>query len=247
MKANRMIYMSRCQIKDRIRQYPVALLPIGATEQHGHHLPVGTDIFLAEKLSERVAEQTGALILPSLSFGYSWTWRDIEGTVSLNTQTFQQVLKECAASVERYGMKMLVFINGHDSNNTAMKYAVREISDLSSMKVMGIFYPGLKEVYKQYIETPMWEGMFHACEFETSLMLACKKDLVDMNRAKPEYPVKHKLYGMDNVLLGEISKSGVYGDPTLASFQKGEDMFKQFTQNTVEIIRYAYERHIENK
>ena len=64
-------------IGERIKEVPVALVPVGATEQHGYHLPVGTDVFLAEKLAEKVSDRTGALIYPSINFGYSWVWNRI--------------------------------------------------------------------------------------------------------------------------------------------------------------------------
>ncbi|MCH3066928.1 creatininase family protein, partial [Listeria monocytogenes] len=80
-----------------------------------------------------------------------------------------------AHSVSRYGVKMLVLINGHDSNNTSRKYAVRELADELEMPVMYLFYPSLSEVIEKNCESGTWHGMIHACEFETSLMLATKK------------------------------------------------------------------------
>jgi creatinine amidohydrolase len=76
-------YMTRDEVEDAVGQFPVAILPLGATEQHGRHLPLGVDIMLAEGLARLVAKETGALLLPAVPFGYSWVWRDIPGTVSL--------------------------------------------------------------------------------------------------------------------------------------------------------------------
>ena len=86
------------------------------------------------------------------------------------------------------------------------------------------------------METPTWGGMFHACEFETSLMLAAKEELVHMERAKEEYPKRPKLYGMDNTSIGDLSVSGTYGDPTCATKEKGEKMFRRFADNIAQII-----------
>ena len=232
--------MTRLQVAERIRQYPVAIVPIGSTEQHGPHLPLGTDVFLAEKLAELVSDETGALVFPSLNFGYSWGWRDIAGTVSLQREHFQIVLTDIVKSVERYGVQLLIFLNGHEANGSSMKYAIRDVSDDTSMKILGMFYPGLGEVYEKYMESPTWGGMFHACEFETSLMLSADESKVNMQLACKEYPPRPDFYGMDDSSIGEISKSGVYGDPTLATKEKGDRMFAEFTRRIVEIIHKAY-------
>lgn len=232
--------LNRPEAEKLLRETPVAIVPIGSTEQHGPHLPLGTDIFLAEELANRVSEKIGAVVFPSLNFGYSWVWRDIPGTVSLPEPLLQDVLKSIAYSVERYGVKLLVFLNGHEANNSALKYAIRAAQDELNVKLLGMFYPGMEAVYKRHMESATWGGMFHADEFETSLMLAsAKKKLVAADKAVREYPEKPPLYGMDNSSLGDISSSGVYGDPTLASAEKGEAMFRSFTEKICEIISFA--------
>ena len=103
-----------------------------------------------------------------------------------------------------------------------------------------MFYPGIKEVYARQMESPTWGGMFHADEFETSLLLASdKKDLVQMDKAVREYPPVPPLYGMDDSSIGVISTSGVYGDATLASAEKGEAMMEEFARRTAALIGVA--------
>ncbi|MDD3361153.1 MAG: creatininase family protein [Hespellia sp.] len=225
------------QVEMQIKEVPAAILPLGSTEQHGYHLPLGTDVFLAQRLAEKISEQTGALVLPSMNFGYSWVWRDRVGTVSLRQQILQEVLKDIVKSVERYGVKVLVILNGHEANSATMKYAIREIQDETAVKVIGMFYPGLQDVYGETMESPTWGGMFHACEFETSLMLAVREELVHMEKAVKEYPAKPILYGMDNTSIGDLSESGTYGDPTVATQKKGEVMLEQFVRNGVDILK----------
>jgi creatinine amidohydrolase len=243
-KANEIINMTRDEVKAAIKEFPVAILPMGATEQHGHHLPLGVDIFLAEGISRKLSEQTGALLLPSLPFGYSWVWRDIPGTVSLQQHHVEAVIKDVAHSVERYGIKMLVLVNGHDANNASMKYATRELADELDIPVIYLFYPNFNKIMEEHCESPTWHGMIHACEFETSLMLAIKPELVDMNKAVREYPEKPRLYGKSSISLGDLSKSGVYGDATLATKEKGEAMLNLFLPEMEQIILEAYD---ENK
>ena len=232
--------MTRLQVAERMKTFPVAIVPIGSTEQHGPHLPLGTDTLLAEKLAGMVSALTGAMVFPSLNFGYSWGWRDIPGTISMPQEHLQTLLIDIAKSVERYGIRLLVFLNGHEANCSAMKYAVRTAQDETNVKLLGMFYPGMAKLYKKYIESPTWGGMFHACEFETSLMLAVDKDLVDMSLACEEYPERPALYGMDNSSIGDISQSGVYGNATLATREKGEKLFAGFAENIADLIMKAY-------
>lgn len=233
---NRIQYLSRPEVAARIKEYPIALVPVGSTEQHGSHLPLGTDIFLAEELCQRIADKKKMLIYPSINTGVSFSWRDIPGTVTVETDLFTYLLEAYAKSAQRSGINCLVFVNGHDSNNPVMKQAVRGISDEVSIKLLGFFYPGLNEIFAQHIESPKWNGMFHAGEFETSLMLAYNEKLVDMEKTVREYPPNHPLYGMDNTPLGVISKSGVFGDPTIAKREKGEIMFDKLVENAIKVI-----------
>ncbi|HWO77446.1 MAG TPA: creatininase family protein [Bacillus sp. (in: firmicutes)] len=238
-KVKEIINMTRDEVAAAIEEFPVAILPLGATEQHGHHLPLGVDIFLAESLSKIICEQTGAILLPSLPFGYSWVWRDIPGTVSLQQHHVEAVIKDIAHSLNRYGVKTLILVNGHDSNNSSMKYATRELLDEVDMDVIYLFYPDIQHVMKQYCDSETWHGMIHACEFETSLMLAVKPELVDMSKAVKEYPEKPPLYGRSTMSLGDLSKSGVFGDATLASKEKGEKLLQIFADKMVELVSIA--------
>ncbi len=232
--------MTRLEVERRIGEYPVAILPTGSCEQHGPHLPMGTDIMIAEALAGLVSEATGAMVLPSLNFGYSWVWRDIPGTISLSVEHFKAVLTDVAASAERCGIRLLAILNGHEANGAAIKYAVREAQDTTETKLLGLFYPGMGEVRRREMESDTWHGIFHACEFETSLMLAARPELVDFDLAVEEYPEKPLLFGFDSTMMGDLSKSGVFGNPLPASREKGERMLGSFCKNIAELIGVAY-------
>lgn len=240
-KAKEILHMTRDEVAKAITSFPVAILPLGATEQHGHHLPLGTDIFLAEGISRKLSEKTGALLLPTLSFGYSWVWRDIPGTLSMQQHHVEAVIKDIAHSVSRYGIKLLVLVNGHDANNSSMKYAARELMDELDMSVIYLFYPNIESVIDMHCDSHTWHGMIHACEFETSLMLALKPELVQMDKAVSEYPKKPNLYGKSTISLGNLSQSGVYGNAILATKEKGEKMIDIFVENMTCLLFEAYE------
>jgi creatinine amidohydrolase len=232
--------MTRDEVKEAIDEFPVTILPLGATEQHGHHLPLGVDVMLAEGLSRLVAEETGALLLPAVPFGYSWVWRDIPGTVSVQQHNVEALIKDVAHSVSRYGTELLAVINGHEANNSSMKYVARELQDELRMPMIYFFYPGLSEVMEKYGDSQTWHGMVHACELETSLMLALYPEYVQMQKAVAEYPEKPPLYGKSTISLGDLSESGVYGDPTRATEEKGKRMLGAFVKSIAESIKEAY-------
>lgn len=229
-------YLSRDAFAERIKKFPVAILPLGATEQHGYHMPLGVDIILAEAFAKRVAEQTGATVLPAMPFGYSWVWRDAPGTVTLDQQNTEAVIRDVAESLARCGVKHLVLINGHEANSATMKYAARALWDNPDINVWRLFYPKLSEEMARHCESPTWHGIVHACEFETSLMLAVAPDLVDMDKAVREYPEADAGYFYGGRPMGELSESGVFGDATLGTAEKGEKMLEVFVSHMVEFV-----------
>lgn len=247
MTSKQLAYMTRDEVTKAIQEFPVAILPLGATEQHGHHLPLGVDSLLADHLSNKLSEKTNALVLPTLPFGYSWVWRDIPGTVSIEQHILEDIIKNVAHSVSRYGVKLLILVSGHDSNKSSMKYATRELMDELDMPVIYLFYPNLEKILDEHCDSPTWHGMIHACEFETSLMLATNEHLVQMDKAVREYPEKSPLYGKSTLSLGSISKSGVYGDATLATRDKGRKMLEAFIEEMTDIINLAFRELVEGK
>ena len=167
--------------------------------------------------------------------------------MTIRQDILREILKDVVRSVERYGVKILIFMNGHEANRSVIKYAIREIQDETDVKVLGMFYPGMEEIYDKYMETPTWGGMFHACEFETSLMLAVKPETVHMERAVQEYPVRPTTYGMDNTSIGELSVSGTYGNPVPATEEKGEMMLEQFTENISAVIEECVKKLVREE
>ena len=213
------------ECRDFLRDTPFAILPLGATEQHGPHLPQNTDTVLAEALALDVAKESSGLVLPAVHVGYSWSWRDYPGTLTFSFDTFRAVVKDLARSLHRSGCRALMTLSGHGANPAPLKFTARELVDELNVKVLNVFYPGLDEVMAD-AESPQWMPMnFHAEEFETSLMLYLKPESVRMDLAVREYPPLSAGYEMSTLPLGSLSRSGVFGDATVASAEKGERWF----------------------
>jgi len=232
-------YLSRDAFADRVRKVPAVILPLGATEQHGHHLPLGVDMFLAEALAIRIAKKTGATVMPTMPFGYSWVWCDSPGTITLKTSTIENVIVETAESLAKNGVRHLFLVSGHEANGAAMKQGSRRLRDNPDISVWRLFYPDLSTVMSSHCASKSWHGIVHACEFETSLMLAVKPHLVDMKKACREYPEHDNGYFFGATPMGDLSKSGVFGDATQATAQKGEAMIDAFVERMVRIMRDA--------
>lgn len=230
-------YLSRDAFAARIAAFPAVILPLGATEQHGYHLPLGVDIILAEALAVRVAEATGATVMPAMPFGYSWVWRDAPGSVTVESRTLEDVIVQVAESLARHGVRHVFLINGHEANSATMKYASRRLWDHAGVKVWRLFYPDLGSVMAEHCDSPTWHGIVHACEFETSLMLAVAPHLVEMDKAVREYPPRDRGYFQGGRPMGDLSESGVFGDATLATAEKGEAMLSIFVDSMARALR----------
>lgn len=223
------------ECRDFLQRHPYAILPLGATEQHGPHLPQNTDTVIAEALAVRVAEQSVGLVLPSFPIGYSWVWRDYPGSLSLSFDTLRAVVHDTAQSLRRNGCRALMLLTAHGANPQPLKYTIRELADDMDMKLLNVFYPDLPSIIAD-ASSPSWKPMnFHAEEFETSLMLYLRPDLVRMDRAVREYPPHNMAYDMSNLPMGALSVSGVFGDPTLATVDKGERWFHACATRIAEI------------
>jgi creatinine amidohydrolase len=175
--------------------------------------------------------------MPAMPFGYSWVWRDAPGSVTVEARTLEDVICQTAESLARHGVRHVFLVNGHEANSATMKYAARRLWDHPNIKVWRLFYPNLTAVMAEHCESPTWHGIVHACEFETSLMLAVAPNLVDMEKAVREYPDRDRGYFQGGRPMGELSRSGVFGDATLATAAKGEAMLEIFTQSMADAVR----------
>ena len=223
------------ECRDFLQRYPFAILPLGATEQHGLHLPQNTDSLIAEALALQVGKQSVGMILPTIPIGYSWVWRDYPGSLTFSFDTFRSVIKDIAVSLGRNGCRVLLIMTTHGANPQPIKYTIRELVDHTPMRVLRAFYPNLNQVMTD-ADSTAWQPLnFHAEEFETSLMLHLHPDLVDMTKAVSEYPPYSLDYEMSTLPMGALSESGVFGDATVATAEKGEKWFNRCVTNIVKV------------
>ena len=216
-------------------RHPFAILPLGATEQHGLHLPQNTDSLIAEALALQVGRESMGMILPTIPIGYSWVWRDYPGSLTFSFDTFRAVIKDIVVSLDRNGCRALLILTTHGANPQPIKYASRELVDHTAIRVLRAFYPNLSQIMTDADSTTWQNSNFHAEEFETSLMLYLHPNLVDMTKAVSEYPPYSLAYEMSTLPMGALSESGVFGDATVATAKKGERWFNLCVANIVKV------------
>lgn len=235
--------MSWPEVQDRLKQTNIAIIPTGSIEQHGPHLPLKTDILIASEISQRAAERVKddvkAVITPPIPFGYSPGHSAFPGSIWLESGTFINIVKDVCKSLLHHGFKKIIFFNGHGNNPPFLLTGINDT--YLSQKDPNIFLivinwgELISDVMTEVSETAFW----HACEVETSLLLALNVP-INMKLAKKEYPqspmpnyifydsIKKSTSKQKINIIGprvkDYSKSGILGDPTKATREKGEIM-----------------------
>lgn len=216
----------------------VAVLPFGALEQHGPHLPLSTDTIQADAVARRLAERLDAALLPAIPLGNTWSNDALPGTVSISADTVAAVCADVAESVERAGFALLVVVNGDFGNRLPLQRAAEESAARDALPVVVLDYPGLVEIGDAVKETP-WAapGLCHADEIETSMVLAAAPALVRADRMVAEYPEMPADFGLRQMPLAPLSRSGVFGDPRPATAEKGERILEHVVDESERIVR----------
>jgi creatinine amidohydrolase/Fe(II)-dependent formamide hydrolase-like protein/7-cyano-7-deazaguanine synthase in queuosine biosynthesis len=232
------------EARQRFEQVDIALLPVGSIEQHGPHLPLDTDAFDANYLALRVAEACSdpkPLVLPNISYGVAYHHEDFQGTVSISNETLSKLVYDIGISISRSGIKKLVIINGHGGNSPSLNYAAQMINrDAHIFVCVDTGETSDVDVYS-LVETP---NDVHAGEIETSTALAVRPHLVNMDLARREVPEFSSRYLDFTSKRGvswyaytrKISQSGVMGDPTKASVEKGNKIWEMMITHLVALI-----------
>ncbi len=226
------------------KEVDIALLPVGSIEQHGPHLPLDNDGFDAFYLAQRIADacsEPKPLVLPLLPYGVSYEHDEFKGTISISNDTLSHLVYEIGMSIARNGINKIVIINGHGGNTPALHYAAQMITREARIFVcVETGETSDVDIYK-LAETP---NDIHAGEIETSTALAVRPHLVKRERAAKSIPRFSSRYlnftsrrGVSwYVYTKRLSKTGVIGDPTKASAEKGERFWRVMIAHLVALV-----------
>ena len=225
----------------------VVILPIGAIEQHGPHLPTITDTlqvtYVLDATLARLPAEVKAWALPPLNYGKSNEHTGFPGTISLSATTLLAVLHDIADSVKAAGFQRLAFLNGHGGNLALLEVAARDIRARTNLLCFCL-QPGLFVNPPFPITAEEQRFGFHAGELETSLMLALAPALVQMDKATrhfapfPESTTPLFFFGAASTawLSRDWSPTGVFGDATLGTAEKGHAIIEAAAERLAALI-----------
>ncbi len=255
----RLGYMNYDEIAAAIAGQWLVIVPTGATESHGPHMPCDTDTHQAEYMAIELAKRVNAVVAPAVPYAVSKTFEHFPGTISLSIPTYQEMLYEIGSALIKQGFKNVLLLNGNRPNGTSNDAVARRlIDDLDDhdITVTAVSYwePGAGAVHA--LRNSEVGGMGHGGEFETSFQLATRPDLVKMDRLAGVYA---PLVGWDLVAPVEPSRTyrrrptpdsnhaSIFGDPHKASGQSGQAFIDASVNALVEMMENLQPSYEERK
>lgn len=227
-------------------QFEVALIPVGATEQHGPNLAMGVDWRIAEAVAQRVAAELSpiAVVCPPLPFGLSAHHMAFPGTLSIGPDAFRAVLTDVALSFQAHGIPKIVFVNGHRGNENILGVLITELNYRHQVEAASTFWmTQAADVIARHRKTTRWG---HACEIETAVAMALTEDLVRPDDLEPGELIED--YGVleDNYQpfaatvvrsFASRTRNGAFGDATQATRESGVEISDAAVARTVAFVR----------
>ncbi|KPP83896.1 MAG: creatinine amidohydrolase [Rhodobacteraceae bacterium HLUCCA08] len=224
------IELTQPEIKAQFERNPLVILPCGSVEQHGAHLPTGTDIYAANAVSHAVAERMDGVVLPGGPLGVTPMHMPYESTISLTPETYQRVLVETCLSTAQHGAKRLLIVNWHEGNSASIGLAAEQLHRTHGMSVV--------IAQACYVAEDLWGadcgGLTHAGEIEALAILPDHEHLVHLDRVKASSEKRQGAH-MDKLRrtrsfvpiltdIRSIAPTGWYGDPQPATAERGRKM-----------------------
>jgi len=235
----------------------IAIVPVGSIEQHGHHLPVATDTVLVNAVAnlgaDRVEDDVPIVVTPPVWTGNSPHHMLFGGTISIGVRGLLDILECVADAVLDNGFDALLFLNGHGGNAPTIGDATSIVGNAHpEATVLGLTYFQLAETFIHEVRESETGGMAHAGEFETSLMLHLRPDLVDADAMEATYLKEPYELGIQDLTetgrlsvyrtFEEYSESGAIGDPHLASAETGERIYRLLGDKVVALLETIHEQ-----
>jgi creatinine amidohydrolase len=238
--------LSYPEIEARIRRGAVALWPVGSTEAHGPHLPLETDVIIAEETSRLAAERLladhgiEALILPPLNFAVTELARPFAGTISISPETARAYVRDVVLSASEHGFRAVCLVNGHlePSHRWTLRDAVKEARERARCPIV-IADPADRR-FASTVTEELASGSCHAGQYETSLVLAARPQSVGAHRLP-----KLEIDLVDKIRAGaksfaEVGADQAYcGDPAAATPEEGRASYVRLSEIVIEVLMEA--------
>jgi creatinine amidohydrolase len=249
-----MARLSWPRYRDRLRDGAIVIVPVGALEQHGHHLPLGVDALLATEIARRVARRVNAIVAPTIAFGYRSQPRTgggegFPGTTSLDASTLIALVRDVLIALARHGATRLAVVDGHYENelflSEGVDLAMREIrrDGIEGVRlVKARYFDDLDDVTIEALWPDGYPGMAleHAALMETSMMLHVAPELVDLTEAPDEAAADFPGYDVYPPDPSWVPPAGALSSPGRATAAFGE----RLVERSVDMVASALEREL---
>jgi creatinine amidohydrolase len=234
----------RHEFEDALRRDPVVIVPVGSVEQHGPHCPMDVDIsapfYMAVEVASRV-EDFPAIVTPPVWSGFTHYNMGFPGTINLRMETFQNLLADICRSVYANGFERIVVLNGHGGNWGPSRSVCWQLAEENIFTLTFNWWDMVRE------ELPAWsatdEGVGHGGEWETSVQLHLRSHLIDPEHVQADQHLTQPF--PEHLRFAEFAErrrdtargTGIMGDATVASAEKGKRVFDLACQRLEELVR----------
>jgi creatinine amidohydrolase len=238
--------MTSPEAAEALAKAEVALLPVGATEQHGPNMSLETDTVVAYRLALRIAAGAypRAIVAPPLPYGVSYHHMSFPGTMTLSPETFQAVVLEVVESLRKHGVERFFIIDGHAGNQGALDVLMTKLRFQLGIRAAYLFYFTIvDDLMREGAKTQRWG---HACEVETSMGLALQPDIVH-GEVLEAGKIRSTSLPYSNVMesprvgvplaFDEITENGALGDARQASEEFGLQLTNAVVTRSVEFLK----------
>ena len=240
--------MTNPEVEAFLKSHHTVIVPTGATEQHGPHAPLITDVLIPQEVARRAAPKIGAAVAPAINYALSYPHVGFIGLVHIRIPTFMALIEDLCASFAASGFKRIIFLNGHYDNTYAIAYACANAAERMPKDVKAFpvnYWDGLTA--EEVAEFSTLKNGLHANRAETSAVLAINPSLVDMERANaefppfPEYtvntgPVHTAFFFSAPGSVYWATKSGTWGDARNSTAETGERYLDACVRSTLLVL-----------
>ncbi len=241
--------MTNPEVEEFLKKHHTIIIPTGATEQHGPHAPLLTDVLIPQEIARRAAPRIGALVAPPINYALSYPHVGFKGLVHLRIPTFMSMIEDLCVAFANTGFKRIIFLNGHYDNTYAIAYACANAAEKLARDVKAFpinYWDALTP--EEVAEFSTLKTGLHANLAETSAILAINPDLVDMDRANAEFPpfpeftvtntgpVHTAFFFTSPGSVYWATKSGTWGDARKSTPEIGERYIEAGVRSTLLVL-----------
>ena len=240
--------MTNPEVEAFLKKHHTVIIPTGATEQHGPHAPLLTDVLIPQEIGRRIASRIGAVVAPPINYALSYPHVGFTGLVHIRIPTFMSLIEDLCVSYATSGFKRIVFLNGHYDNTYAIAYACANAAEKLSKEVKAFpvnYWDGFTA--EDADEFFGLKNGLHANAAETSAVLAINPTIVDMERANAEFPpfpeytvntgaVHTAFFFTAPGSVYWATKSGTWGDARKATPEMGERYLEVGVRSTLAVL-----------